>query len=82
MNEDSVPVCILLEVTGYSGRAGVCSKRHRLGEKVSNNGKADRCSSFFDRNGGQVEIYVKGKTASKGEKEKVHIMTLTSGWGG
>jgi len=29
-----------------------------------------------------VEIYVKGETGSKGEKRKVHIMTLTSGWGG
>ncbi len=29
-----------------------------------------------------MEIYVKRKTGSGGEKRKVHIMTLTSGWGG
>lgn len=70
------------ECGGREGEGGVCSKLHAYGGKVSNNGKADRCSSFLDRNGGQVEIYVKGKTGSEGEKRKVHIMTLTSGWGG
>lgn len=65
----------ILEVMECGGRR---SKHHTYGGKVSNNGKANRCSSFLDRNGGQVEIYVKGKTGSEGEKREVHIMTLTS----
>lgn len=56
-------------------------------EALSCNGAGARCSSFLDRNGGQVQLYVK---ATQGERhrhrekyrgEEGSIMTLTSAKG-
>lgn len=33
---------------------------------LSCNGAGARCSSFLDRNGGQVQLYVKGKAGKRG----------------
>lgn len=56
-------------------------------EVLSCNGAGARCSSFLDRNGGQVQLYVKATQGNRHtHKEKdggegVSMMTLTSGEG-